>query len=151
MRDWNELLQDRLIKREQASIKEIATKIDGARHSVQQAGIEGLDHDTRFDLYYDAVYRWCEIVLRAEGWRSVGMGHHETVLSGLQHFLGEEAGDLADYFDRCRRIRHDIHYDWEPGLVGPVEVAEISENAEKLEVLVLTWLRKKHPQLLPDE
>ena len=137
------------VRRERPSATEIANRIDGARHAGLQSEVAGLDCDTQFDILYDSAYKWCEVVLRAEGWRTAGGGHHEAVFSGLLHFLGEDVSELAYYFDHCRGIRHDFHYDWRPCLASEVEVGELRQAVRELESRIISWLQSKHPDLMP--
>jgi len=148
MRDWNELLQDNLVRREAITASEIREKMDGARHARSQADAVGLSPDYRFDILYDAAFKWCTIVIRAEGYRTAGYGHHETVFSAFRYFLGDRVEDLAMYLDSTRSRRHMLHYDWKPDIISPVEADELSESVDMLETTVLNWLNNSHPQFI---
>ncbi len=150
MRDWNELQQERSVRGEKPTKFQMAFRIRGARHAFEQAQTKGLSQDTKFDLLYDSAYKWSDVVIRAEGWRTLGEGHHEAVFSGLLHFIGAEVEDHADYLDRCRSQRHGIHYEWRPDIVTVYDAADLQEFVEELERIVLSWLNDKHPHLMPD-
>jgi hypothetical protein len=150
MKDWNDLVRhERVAELGHPTAADIAQRIQLARLAVEESGIPGLRPGRRFQILYEAAYRWSETVLRSEGWRTKGEGHHEALFSALPHFLGEGAGKIARYLDRCRRKRNLITYGIDLPPVTDYQVEELAKIVRDLESIVLAWLREKHPQLAP--
>ena len=150
MRDWNELLRDRL-KPEEPSKQQISDLLAAARRDSQDAAVTALTLDGRFKHAYDSGRILCDIVVQSEGWRSVGPGHHETVISSLPHLLGPEATPLAEHLDQARQTRANLVYSGRVGIVSAAELQDLVDTVAKLESTVLAWLKEKHPDLRPDD
>jgi len=150
MRDWNDLVKhERVAELGPPTAADIAQRIQLARLAVEESGIPGLRPGRRFQILYEAAYRWSEIVPRSEGWRTKGQGHHEALFSSLPHFLGESAGKIARCLDNCRTKLNLITYGIDLSPVTDCEVEELAKIVQDLESIVLAWLREKHPQLAP--
>jgi hypothetical protein len=149
MRDWNKLLESgRVVELGPATAKEIAQRIHLARLAEIESRVPELSPGRRFQILYESAYRWSELVLRSEGWRTKGEGHHETLFSTLPHFLGVDAEKIARFLDRCRRRRNLVTYGSEYPTVTDSQVEELAKAVKELELLILKWLREKHPELI---
>jgi hypothetical protein len=148
MKDWNDLLRhERVVELGPATSSDIAQRIHLARLAAEESRIPELRPGRRFQILYESACRWSDIVLRSEGFRTKGEGHHETLFSSLSHFLGENVGRTARYLDRCRRRRNMFAYGSEFPPATDQQVEELGKAVQELESLVLTWLRDKHPDL----
>ena len=152
MKDWNRLLESgRIVELDPPTVKDIAQRMHLARLAVVESKAPNLSPGRRFQILYEAAYRWSEIVLRSEGWRTKGEGHHETLFSTLPHFLGDDALRIARFLDRCRRRRNMVTYGTEFPAVTDSQVEQLADAIEELELQVLKWLQKKHPELIAAE
>ncbi|MGH9574507.1 MAG: hypothetical protein ACRD40_13385 [Candidatus Acidiferrales bacterium] len=71
-------------------------------------------------------------------------GHHRISFESLRLALGQAADPYRDYFDRCRRKRNTIDYDY--ALVATeTEAQEIAANAKEFLDVVEHWISVKHP------
>jgi uncharacterized protein (UPF0332 family) len=86
------------------------------------------------------------VVLRAEGYRTAGAGHHATVIKALRMIIGSEANELADYLDACRSRRNTVDYDG-IDVATEADVAELIAEVHGLQVMVVGWLAEHHPDL----
>ena len=127
---------------------DIAQRIHLARLAAVESNTSGLRPGRRFQILYEAAYRWSEIVLRAEGWRTKGEGHHETLFSALPHFLGDKTTKIARFLDRCRRRRNVVTYGVEYPPVTEQQVDDLANAVRELEAIVTAWLIEKHPGLI---
>lgn len=151
MKDWNKLVERRRIEElEPPTAGDIAQKISLARLAVEESQIPGLRTSRQFQILYEAAYRWSEMVLRSEGWRTKGEGHHETLFSALPHFLGDRVMKIARYFDRCRRRRNIVLYGSDYPPVSESQVEELANAVIELESIVVEWLQDKHPELIEE-
>lgn len=138
------------MKFKSTSRDEIAKKILAAQTFGNSAREGNNPPPVKFTLAYDAARIWCEIVLRAEGIipRS-SRGHHEKTISAIVRYLGTEAEPIANQLQQARKTRNDVMYSGELGYVSGSSAENLIETLNKLEKLVLEWLREKHPDLLP--
>lgn len=86
-----------------------------------------------------------QLVLRAEGYRTHGTGHHRTTILALPLVLGSEMTETADYLDACRSRRNTVDYDG-IGVATEADVSELIAEAEMLGDVVHRWLAENHPQ-----
>ena len=111
MKNWNKLVKlGRVIELKPPGATDIAQRIQIARIVVEDSKIPGLRPSRRFQILYEAAYRWCDLMVRVEGWRTKGEGHHEALFSALPHFLGANTNTIARFLDRCRRRRNVVSY-----------------------------------------
>jgi hypothetical protein len=83
------------------------------------------------------------MVLACAGYRVSGIGHHQTTFEALELAMGREIGDLAAYFDTCRRKRNHVDYDFAL-VASDTEVEKLLSNAEKFRATVEIWIRAQH-------
>ncbi|MBI2898823.1 MAG: hypothetical protein HYY17_01420 [Planctomycetes bacterium] len=69
-------------------------------------------------------------------------------MESVEYTLGSSTRELASYLSLTRRRRHEVEYEV-TGTIGKEDVEELVGKVELLEKEVLTWLRKKHPHLVP--
>jgi len=68
----------------------------------------------------------------------------------LPLILGDQHKPDVDYLDACRMKRNSVEYEKVGGTTGE-DVCELVEFVKDLREEVLTWLRERHPELLPRE
>jgi hypothetical protein len=89
-------------------------------------------------------------VLAASGYRTTGLGHHETLFTALPHLLGPETRSRARYLNRCRRKRNIIEY-VRPGGISDSDATKLIQEVQAFRAQVLAWLHANRPELLPQE
>ena len=140
------LLADGRLRRQRPGRAEIHRLFQVAERDLNDACIEGLSADRRFAIAYNAALQLATVVLRSEGYRTAGAGHHATVIASLWEIVGPEAQGTADYLDACRSKRNTVDYDG-VDVATESDVAELVVEARALQAMVRGWLREHHPQL----
>ena len=110
-----------------------------------------LSPDTRFSLAYNAALKLCTIALHAEGYETKRrqLGQHLTAINSLEHTLGEELKETMVFLYRCSTKRGQAMYE-RVGVVSRQDADDLVQTARKLRADVVTWLRRRHPGLVPD-
>jgi hypothetical protein len=136
------------IRAHEPSATEIAELLGIAEREISDASLAGISADGRFDNAYSAVRILCQCALCAHGYDVVkGAREHERTIDSLRFTLGTEWGDEADYFDRCRRRRHQSLYE-RSRVASTQDADELLAHAKKLSYAVREWLQSEHPELL---
>ena len=152
MKRWKTLLVEGSMERRKSSKSEIKNLIIRARNYSSDAGQEVISLDLRFQAAYEAGRMWCEIALRAAGYRAKSAaGHHEAVISSIPEILGPDAVRLAEILNKARKIRHTIMYAGEFQVTTKTKVENLLSTVAQIEKSVTNWLKDKHPDFLPDE
>ncbi|GAB4262415.1 MAG: hypothetical protein Kow00122_18860 [Thermoleophilia bacterium] len=123
-----QLLRDGRLRRQATSASEIADLLKIVERDLADARIQALSADRRFATAYNATLQLATVVLRAEGLRTRGSGHHHTTIRALPLVLGESVGGTADYLDACRSRRNTLDYHG-IGIATEADVAELIEEA----------------------
>lgn len=87
------------------------------------------------------------MVIACEGYRVVGLGHHQTTFKALELVMGSQVFALVPYFDVCRRKRNNVDYD-AANVATESEADELVE-AEDFQKLVEAWIEQTYPQYGP--
>ena len=130
------------------SAQEIANLLQVAEREISDGSVKGMSPDGTFVHAYSAVRTLCSVALHASGHRvPKGTREHERVIESVKFTLGETWTTDADYFDRCRRLRHKSLYDG-AGVVQRDDADALLDSARKLQEAVTLWLRANHANLL---
>ncbi len=144
MTDYSELLEDGRIKRGRFSRKQVEDRIEIARRDLETAEeIAGTSPDWAFNIAYNAMHQAGRAFLFHRGYRTVGEGHHATVVRFLELTLGAEHRDALAVMDRMRRKRNRATYD-SVGIISRKEVQEAAATAREFvaEIVTRTGRRK---------
>lgn len=133
------LLSSGNLRRQASSVEEIADLIEVVERDLKDASLKGLSPDRRFATAYNAVLQLAVMVLRSEGYRTSGMGHHATAFKALPLIMGKEVRERADYFDACRSKRNVTDYG-KAGEVSESEADELLAEAQDFKEEVLAWM-----------
>lgn len=133
------LLSSGNLRRQASSVEEIADLIEIVERDLKDASLKGLSPDRRFATAYNAVLQLAIVVLRSEGYRPAGLGHHATAIKALPLIMGKEVGEKADYFDACRSKRNVTDYG-RAGEVSESEAVELLVEAQDFKEEVLAWM-----------
>ncbi|MEA3402173.1 MAG: hypothetical protein U9R79_13130 [Armatimonadota bacterium] len=109
---------------------------------------QGLPTDWRFAIAYSAALKLATVVVRAEGYRTVGGGHHFVTFAAFGAIMGTAEQGRVQYLQSCRVKRNRAAYD-RAGEVTEADVEDLVSEAHALKELVIAWLRQHHPALLP--
>jgi hypothetical protein len=116
------------------------------QRNLDDASLRELSADNRFGLAYEATFLIAKMAVAAAGYRVKGIGAHRTMFLSLGLALPRASRANADYFDRCRRKRNDLHYEV-AGIATESESAELLREAVNLQKLVENWIDGAHPRL----
>ncbi|HSB71158.1 MAG TPA: hypothetical protein VLT62_17670 [Candidatus Methylomirabilis sp.] len=144
LRQWqdNGWLRPHITSRE-----EIGNLLTIVKRDLQDAQ-GGISPDWRFGIAYNAALKLCTILLFSEGYRPERTLQHYRTIQCLPIILGQERRADADYLEVCRSKRNRVEYDYVGG-VSDDDVHELLEFVTGLRGQVLTWLKARHPELLP--
>lgn len=78
------------------------------------------------------------------GYRTSGMGHHQTTFEAAELALGAGSAAFTAYFDACRRKRNTVDYDRAQVATG-TEATEILKRAKDFLALTEGWISQNHP------
>jgi len=84
--------------------------------------------------------------LAAAGYRAVREAHHYRVIQSLAYTIKANES-LVNQLDKFRKKRNIGSYE-RADVVSEQEVKEMVALAKDLRDEVITWLKKKHPELL---
>ncbi len=120
-----------------------------AERDLGDAKLTALSLDRRFATAYAGALQLATVVLGASGFRTAGQrGHHVVTWQALPELMGSDLSETAIYFDSCCALRNRSDYD-RAGVVSAAEVDEVQYEAEAFRGLVLEWLAREHPRLVP--
>ncbi len=143
---FERLLKEQRAVREPTSRDEIEELRALARRCLDDATIEELSLDGRFDRAYGAARALATIVVRASGYRVRQPGAHYNTFLALEAADTETFCAEAAYFNVCRMLRNQLSYE-SAGVISASELEEILCKAPKFELAVERWLAEHHPEL----
>jgi hypothetical protein len=142
-----QLLADGKLREQPTGPTEIAALWAVVNRDLADACVQGVSADRRFATAYNAALQLATVVLRAEGLRTKGTGHHHTTLIALPLILGAGVRDTANYLDACRSKRNTVDYDG-IGATSERDVIELLAECQQLRCSVTDWLEREHPDLI---
>lgn len=141
MTDYSELLDDERVKRGRFSRKQVDDCLAIARRDLATAeDVLEKSPEWAFNIAYNAMHQAGRALMFDRGYRSVGEGHHATVIRFLELTLSPAQQDLFDLMDRMRRKRNRATY----GTVGTISrpvAAEAITSARELVAEVVRNVR----------
>jgi len=144
------LLREGRIRPHRTNPVEIAGLFAVVERDLTDASIEALSADRRFATAYNATLQAATAIMYAEGYRAASVGHHRTAFEFLKAASADEFGDLADYFDDCRRKRNWTDYVG-VGSVSDTEARDLLAEATMFAEAARAWIRERHPELVPED
>lgn len=110
------------------------------------AAIAALSADRRFATAYNAALQAATMAIACAGYRTSGMGHHQTTFEAAELALGTISAPFIAYFDACRRKRNTVDYD-RAHVATDTEATEILKRATDFLALTETWIAQNYPAL----
>lgn len=126
------------------------TELDRLRGAIERnlrdAALPDLSADNKFGMAYEAALLTAKVAVAVAGYRVRGQAAHATMFIALGLAMGPAVGQRVDYFDRCRRKRNALSYEY-AGAATDAEAAEILEVAKRFRIEVEDWLASRRPDL----
>lgn len=121
-----------------------------AARNINDAGVEAISNENRFDSAYKAILQMANAALQSQGYRTLTSkpGHHMTMLQVLPLTLGLDNTTVI-VLDTLRKQRKAVDYSGD--LVSPASVRECIAQAQRLQQLLRAWLKQHKPGLLGEE
>lgn len=144
------LLKIGRLKAHQPTAAEIRRLLDAARRNIEDAGVDTISDETRFDAAYKAIMQLALAAMLANGYRpsTSEPGHHQTLIQSLTLTVGlPQDGWIV--IDALRRKRNAADYLGDG--VEPGALAECRRQAAALELSVVSWLTREHSALLASD
>ena len=138
------------LRAEPTSAQEIGDLLSIVNRDLADAEVEAISDDRRFEAAFSAARTAANIALRACGYRTATqLGHHQKTIESLELTIQAEPG-LIQKLRVLSKKRNATSYD-SAGNVSEYELEQVIQVASDLQQTVLTWLRKNHPELIPQE
>ena len=109
------------------------------------AAIAALSADRRFATGYNAALQTATIIIHCAGYRSTGIGHHQTTFEAAELAMGADSARFIAYFDACRRKRNTVDYD-RAHVATETEATDIVKHATDFLALTESWISRNYPQ-----
>ncbi len=108
------------------------------------AAIAALSADRRFATAYNAALQTATMAVACAGYRTSGIGHHQTTFEAAEIALGPASAALNAYFDTCRRKRNTVDYD-RAHVATETEASEVVTRAKEFLTLTESWISLNYP------
>ena len=141
---WQTLLTERRIKTHSTSKRELDDLRAVIARDLADAVIVGLSADRRFATAYNAALQTATMAAACAGYRTSGIGHHQTTFEAAELALGTAAAPFTAYFEGCRRKRNTVDYD-RAHVATETEAAGIVTQAAGFLTLVEAWISQNYP------
>jgi hypothetical protein len=131
-----------------ASRPEFADLLASARRNLEDAGVESISTENRFDAAYKCIMQAALLALMVHGFRpdTKSPGHHQTVIQSLPKTMGLDAQRVA-VLDALRNKRNLSDYTGRP--IDQASLSSCIDEATRLLNETLAWLAANHPHLVP--
>lgn len=145
---WKQLLAEDSVLPHQASKTELDRLRGAVERNLRDATLPALSADNKFGLAYEAALLAAKMAVGVAGYRVRGPAAHATTFVALRLAMGRAAGNRGDYFDRCRKKRNVLSYEYS-GAATDAEAAEVLEAAMAFRIEVEAWIATRRPDLSP--
>lgn len=110
--NYEKLLEDHFIKKQNPDLEQIKTQLKRARKDLLTAdAVVPIDQTWSFAIAYHAMIRAGRALMFSHGYLPTTKSSHKTIMEFMRLSLGDEYQDLLLRFNRMRRKRHDFIYD----------------------------------------
>jgi len=141
---WQTLLAGQKVRTHSTSKRELDDLRDVIERDLADAAIAALSADRQFATAYNAALQTATMSVACAGYRTSGMGHHQTTFEVAELALGPGSAPLTAYFDTCRRKRNTVDYD-RAHVTTETEAGEIVKKAEDFLRLTENWIAQNYP------
>lgn len=123
---------------------EVRRLLEAARRNLEDAEVEAISLETRFDAAYKGIMQVALVALLANGYRADSRGHHQIMIQSLPLTIGISKERML-VLDTMRRKRNAADYLGND--VDRVSVEVCITQASELLDDVERWLRENRPEL----
>jgi len=142
MTSYSELLDNGRIKAGRFSAKQVEDCLRIAHRDLETARtVMKASAEWAFNIAYNAMHQAGRAFMFHAGYRTVGEGHHATVVRFLELGLGPGFEDTLAIMDRMRRKRNRATYD----MVGTIPRSDADEAVEIAKEFVTEITRRVQP------
>lgn len=124
-------------------IRDLLAVVD---RDLKDSAAEAISADGRLNIAYNAALKAATAALAAAGYRATREQHHYRVIQSLAGTIGA-APALIVVFESFRKKRNIADYE-RAGVASVVEAREMRAFARDLRDSVVSWLHRRHPQLI---
>jgi len=136
MTDYSNLIDAGKIAPGRFSEKQVKDRLDLAERDLSIAkDVLASSPEWSFNIAYNAMHQSGRALMLHEGYRTVGEGHHVTVIRFLEIFLGNGYEKPLQLMDRMRRQRNRATYDM-AGTISKTQADEALETAKEFVSLI---------------
>jgi hypothetical protein len=130
----------------EASRDDIQRLLAAAQRNLDDAAVQAISAENRFDAAYKCVMQCAMAALWAKGYRTSTSqpGHHQTAIQSLTLTIGLDAKTMV-VLDTLRKQRNVSDYDGDP--ISPSSVEECLKQAQALLLRLKAWLALNRPDL----
>jgi hypothetical protein len=135
------------LKAEPSSPEEIADLFGIVTRALNDAKVEAISDDLRFQATFSAALTAANIALRASGYRTkVQAGHHQKIVESLELTVKADP-KLIQKLKVLSKKRNATSYD-AAGSVSQHDLEQAMNVADELQRSVTAWLQEQHPELM---
>lgn len=141
---WQTLTAAQKIRSHATSRREMDDLRAVIARDLADAAISALSADRRFATAYNAALQTATMAVACAGYRTSGLGHHQTTFEAAELALGDGSTALTAYFESCRRKRNTLDYD-RAHVATETEAAELIRQANDFLSLTENWISLNYP------
>lgn len=138
----DKLLQSQSLTKQKTSKQEISDLLQIVERDIEDSNTNTVSLDWQFGIAYNAALKLATILVRINGYRVKGHGHHMNTIILIPEFLGTDKKEYSDYLDACRKMRNKVEYDCVGGATEAT-VKELQEFVEEFKEIVLNTIKLK--------
>jgi len=135
------------LKKHQTSKQEINDIFNLIERDLQDASLEDLSADRKFNITYNAAFQAGLSLIYCYGYKPAIESHHSLTWTALRDILGQEHLSVIDYLDRCRKKRNIADYD-RAGVVSNKEAEELFKETKAFIEFIKEKIRAEFPEHL---
>ncbi len=144
LQDW---YNNGWLKQHTSSASEVKDLLEKVNRDISEANKTEISLDWRLAIGYNACLGCGIVALYVSGYRMAGgTGKHYRTIQSLRYTLNPDP-ELILSLEVISKKRGIVSYN-AAGVVGEAEVNEAIQLAVELREQLLSWLNKKHPELL---
>jgi hypothetical protein len=134
------------LRAEPTSREEITDLLGIVSRDLQDALVDAISEDRRFEAAFNAARTAANVALRACGYRTATqLGHHLKTIESLELTIRVDPR-VVQKMRVLSKKRNATSYD-SAGNVSDQELEEVIRLANALQESVIAWLRENHPEL----
>jgi uncharacterized protein (UPF0332 family) len=135
------------LKAEPSSPEEIRDLFGIVARALNDAKVDAISEDLRFQAAFGAALTAANAALRASGYRTrVQQGHHQKIVESLELTVKADP-KLIQKLKVFSKKRNAVNYD-AAGTISQQDLEQAIKVANELQQNVATWLEDNHPELM---